>query len=187
MDLHGKLLLHTWNASLGQDSEEDKWARPPTPTPGPLPKLFSMPGMPSLSAPRLLRLSVHLSKSYLVQGPAQISALHKPSLTTLARNNFSLLSISIDPCVFWHLRHWPFYFGCVFTSSSIHHSVTALSSGSMSVPLWTVSPPWHLLVRSRHLVKISCMNKWLPQQWQKQKQLQHSLSLLFLSLLLLLQ
>jgi hypothetical protein len=63
-----------YNSAVGKDSNADIWPWPQThPIPGPLPKLFSMPGMPSLSTPPPPPLTVHLSKSYLVQGPAQIS------------------------------------------------------------------------------------------------------------------
>lgn len=74
--LYGELPLHTWKASVSlvrtqmwiTDLETD-----PHLTPGPLPKLFSMPGMPSLLPPPPPPPTVHLSKSYLVQGSAQIS------------------------------------------------------------------------------------------------------------------
>lgn len=115
---------------------------------------------------------------------SNISGSTKPPLTTLTRNNLFLLPLSsrrsvcilsgtgnIPHCV--RATCWP---PLVYTTPQDPWALELCH-----VPLWTLSPPWHLLVQSRHLVKISWMNKWLPQQWQKQKQLPHSWFLLLLA------
>lgn len=114
----------------------------PTPTPGPLPKLFSMLGMPSLSPPP--PRPPHSPPVQILPSSrtsSNISGCTKPSLTTLARNNSSLLSTPIGLCVwFWPWKCSPFYFGSVFTLSFLYHSARPLSSGTMCQFLFEPSP-----------------------------------------------